>query len=274
MPAQRSLLSVFTTGFSLARKANLFRMSGFRRAFVSSYFLYKRFYEDPFLALIDQKPELFRNGDILDIGANIGYTSCLFSKPLRPESKIYAFEPDLFNFDLLQEVIRRKNLSRTVVPIQAAVGACDGNVEFWHNDRHHGDHRVVTTQFRNFRPDPARISVVPVVTIDNFVESRGVHTISFIKIDVQGYELAVCEGMKQTLARFPGAVIAFEYAPDALIELGFDPTMLLDFFERRGYLIHGVSPPSVECLSDRSMINELAAKRGYIDLLCLRRKLV
>jgi FkbM family methyltransferase len=223
---------------------------------------------------MDYKPELFCNGDIFDIGANIGYTSCLFSKALRAESKVYCFEPDQFNFDLLQEVIQRKKLSGMVVPVHAAVGASDGYIELWHNERHHGDHRVLTDHFKSTRPDLAGTCTVPMMTIDSYVRSHNLHNISFIKIDVQGYELAVCEGMKETLTAFPDTNVCFEYAPGALVELGFEPIRLLDFFTAKAYLIHTMSGRGIRLARDYGIIHHAAGVAGYIDLICSRRELV
>jgi FkbM family methyltransferase len=273
MHRRRNFLPLFSTIYSVAHKAKLLQRSRFRRVFVSCYFLYKRIYEDPLSGLIDRKPELFETGDILDIGANIGYTSCLFARALKTESKVYSFEPDGFNFDLLKEVIRQRKLSGRVVPINMAVGTSDGRIEFWHNERHHGDHRVVTGHFKNSRPDPNRTSTVPVICVDTFVKSRHLHQISFIKIDVQGYDLAVCEGMKETLLAFPDATVCVEYDPKALLELGFEPVRLLEFFRTRGYLIHVLSGPKIKLARDDATVHQFAEAEDYVDLLCSRRQL-
>jgi len=65
---------IFTGAYSLARSAKLLENGWAKRVFVSAYFLYKRFWEDPFWSLINRRPKLFENGDVLDIGANVGCT--------------------------------------------------------------------------------------------------------------------------------------------------------------------------------------------------------
>ena len=80
-------------------------------------FLYKKLFEDPFWNLVRRQPKLFQNGDVLDIGANIGYTSAVFAGALKPDSKVYAFEPDQLSYGLLEEVIRRKKLSGAIEAI-------------------------------------------------------------------------------------------------------------------------------------------------------------
>ncbi len=240
---------------------------------MSSYFLYKRLWEDPFWGLIHRRPELFGNGDVLDIGANIGYTACLFAQAVGPESRVYSFEPDEATFQLLKEIIQRKNLSEKIIATKAAVGSADGSIEFWHNEKHSGDHRVVTNRVKNAHADPSQISTVPVISVDTFVEERNLQRISFVKIDVQGYELAVCEGMKQTLVNFPDLCVCCEYSPESLVELGFDPVELLNFFRANGYQLYVLTRSSIMLALDNAMIQKVADEAGYVDLLCSRRAL-
>lgn len=75
----KSSRNLFTRVYSLARSTRVLEVPVFKRGFLFSYFLYKRWYEDPFWALTKRSPELFFGGDILDIGANIGYTACVFA---------------------------------------------------------------------------------------------------------------------------------------------------------------------------------------------------
>ena len=46
---------------------------------------YKRLVEDPFAALVRARPELFTGGEIIDVGANVGYTAQVFARALSAE---------------------------------------------------------------------------------------------------------------------------------------------------------------------------------------------
>lgn len=257
--------------YNTARLTGLLDLSLFRRVFLFSYFLYKRWYEDPFWALAKRHPELFAEGDILDIGANIGYTACVFAAARKTPAKIYAFEPDQASFATMSEIVRRKNLAESVQIFNIAVGGSDGTAEFWHNEHHSADHRIVTTKFRSSDFDLSRVTTVPVITIDNFVASHDLPNISFIKIDVQGYELAVCDGMKQTLERFPQLSVACEYAPNCMRELGFEPSGLLRFFRSVGYQVHILTRHAIQLAPDDRIIEAAVQRSGYLDLLCSKR---
>jgi FkbM family methyltransferase len=269
----KSSRNLFTRVYNLARSAKLLEVPLFKRGFLFSYFLYKRWYEDPFWALAKRRPELFFGGDILDIGANIGYTACVFAGARKAPGRIYAFEPDLASFATLREIVSRKKLEDTVEIFNLAVGSADGSLEFWHNEEHSADHRVVTEQFKSSRPSPERITTVAVTSVDNFVAARNLQNVAFIKIDVQGYELAVCEGMRKTLERFPSLCVAFEYAPDGMRELGFDPAALLDCFRSTGYKLHILTRAATSFAPDNHSIERAAQRAGYVDILCSRKNL-
>jgi FkbM family methyltransferase len=273
MPSKK-FASLFTGAYSLVRPDKILQIGVFRKLFVSSYFLYKKLLEDPFWNLTKRRSELFQGGHILDIGANIGYTSCIFATVLELGSNVYAFEPDQLSFGLLEEVVRRKNLSAAIETIHMAVGSSDGRLKFWHNEKHSADHRVVTEQFSISCPDGTKITTVPATTVDTFVRNRNLQNISFIKIDVQGYELAVCEGMKHTLERFPDACVCFEYSPADLRKLGFEPAKLLDFFRTRGYLLYALTRESLQPIVNDASLESFLHKLDYVDLLCSTRTLV
>jgi FkbM family methyltransferase len=271
--SNKSSANIFTRGYDVARSSGLLELGLFKRAFLFSYFVYKRWYEDPFWALTRRSPELFSGGDVLDIGANIGYTACVFASAIRQPAKIYAFEPDLASFATLGEIIRRKNLVDSVEIFNLAVGSADGAIEFWHNEKHSADHRVVTEQFKTSRPANDKITTVAIASVDSFVAARNLQNVSFIKIDVQGYELAVCEGMRKTLEKFPELSIALEYAPDGMRELGFEPSALLDFYRSAGYQLHVLTRAATTLTPDNRLIELALARSGYVDLLCSKRSL-
>jgi len=246
----------------LARSSGFLNTGVGRELFLGSYFAYKRRLEDPYAALIKSMPELFRGGNILDVGANVGYCSVLFAAAADVGHKVYGFEPEPFNFALLEHVLRERGLESRVIATRAAVGAANGTLRLWLNPRHHGDHRIATDALVGDTVE------VPVVAIDSFVERQGIHPVRFIKIDVQGYEPAVCEGMSRTLAANPECVVSLEYMPAALREQGYDPPKLIQWFESRGYvahsLLHGgrLKPGVPQRLLENEWVDLLFAKKA------------
>lgn len=260
---------VVTNVYSLGRRAGLLNSGWGQKLFIGSYFLYKKYVEDPFAGMARLHPELFRGGDILDVGANIGYTASVFAGACDPDAQVYAFEPEAFNFELLGKVIRSRRLANRVTAVHSAVGDRTGEIQLWINDNHHADHRVATDTFQQGLGGQKCVSV-PLTSVDDFLAGRrNCRSVSFIKIDVQGYELPVCLGMLKTLDSHPGAVVTLEYMPEALTALGFHPEEILTLFREREFHMYSLGQKG-ELTPDARP--ELETK-GYVDLVFSRRLL-
>src|SRR6266536_5255049 len=95
--------------------------------FSRAYFAYKRF-EDPHAALIRAHPELFRGGHVIDVGANIGYTTVLFARVIGEGFKVFALEPEQENFARLERNLKRYHVGDRVVARRVAAGATSGSI--------------------------------------------------------------------------------------------------------------------------------------------------
>jgi FkbM family methyltransferase len=268
-----SLQARAVTGlYSLTRKSGLLETRFGKNLFTASYFFYKRHLEDPFAALARRRPGMFSGGDILDIGANIGYTAAVFAQASDGDAKVFAFEPEPFNLSLLQSSVRNRGLQSKVFPVHSAVGERGGEIELWINAQHHADHRIATDKLRadKLRADEKYVTV-PMTSVDEFLAlSDAASPICFIKIDVQGYELAVCRGMTETIAHQPHAVVAIEYMPEAMTNLGHAPQELLNWFSERGFRMFSLGKNG-DLTSGLSIELE---EKGYVDLIFSRNDLL
>jgi FkbM family methyltransferase len=177
--------------------------------------------------------------------------------------RVYAFEPEPFNSSILRRIAHQPEFAGKIVATQCAVGAEEGTVRLWLNEHHHADHRVVTDQFHPGDSAAHGLSV-PMVTVDGFLTGNP-EPISFVKIDVQGFELPVCQGMKATMERNPDMAIVLEYAPSIMRELGFQPEALIRFLTDRGFECFAIGPrgkltPGIPAIEGT----------GYVDLLFRR----
>lgn len=257
---------------TLAR-TGILETSVFKKAFTSAYFAYKKLLEDPYNKLVKRYPDLFTGGHIVDVGANIGYTTTVFAEALQNGYQVYAFEPEAKSFALLLQCIVDRQIERLVVPVAAAAGERNGMAQLWLNNAHPTDHRIVTEDYRQLlgtiAPNP-----VEMICLDTFLSERiPGEPVSFIKIDVRGYEPLVCSGLKGTLARHESVSVAFDYCPQALEELGFDPPLLLDFFLKRGLRLYLIEKSGVLKALSSSHLTKALAGRAYTHLLASRRDL-
>ena len=226
---QNSIIGVY----ALLNRSGLLETAPGKFVFRTAYFAYKYYLEDAFAALLRMAPQICSGGLVLDVGANISYTSVLFSRHIGKEYSVISFEPDHRNFKTLREVVAAR---ANITPVWAAVGDRDGEINFWTNPTHHADSRTATESFRTKRADHQNIYSVPMVSIDSYLASNHRNAaVALIKIDVQGYEQKVLEGCRKTLAEHKDIAVVFEYSPDSIQELGLDPQIVLTFFEEQDF---------------------------------------
>jgi FkbM family methyltransferase len=260
--------------YVLARKTGWIDLAPVRRAFVRSYHLYKRMLEDPFYRLGLRHPGVFRGGNVIDAGANIGYTASVFHRFSDPASTVYAFEPDDWNYALLCESVRSLESPRRVKPVRAALGDHDGQAELWLNPRHHGDHRVVTEKLRRSVPSGSEFTWTPIYRIDSLVAQEEILLpVRFVKIDVQGFELPVLRGMAGLLERTAEIVIAVECDPGPDRESKTEARRVIEFLRGRSF-----RPWLLDRRGDLRELDSLALtamldKDAYFDVVWSREKL-
>jgi FkbM family methyltransferase len=268
------LQSAVISAYGYCRRLGLMRYRPIQNAFSAAYFQYKRMWEDPFAELMRLHPHLFMRGHILDVGANIGYTTVLFAQAAGRSGKVISFEPDEQNFALLTLNLRKRGLEQNVEPVRGAVGEKNGDAELWINPKHPADHRVITpTLSRQLQPTAAR-QPVSLWSLDEYLgEKHPGEPVCFVKVDVQGYEESVCRGMDETLRQNPQAVVALEYFPQGLRASGFEPENLLKFFRDRNYqaqLLRRGAPLRQIRYED---ISRSIPADGYADLVFSQRSL-
>jgi FkbM family methyltransferase len=183
--------------------------------------LYRRKIHEPFLTkLLLERFAGSAPRNFIDVGANIGYFTCLMSKFAGPAGKVLAVEPEPNNLELLRQNIAANEL-RNVEIFPCAVGATEGSAMLGlYKPSNRGRHSILDTT--------AKSQVkVPVKTLDKIASSvgAGVHSWSLLKIDVEGYEAFVIDGAKETLPHVEALVM--EFSPALWKRSGSDPAAIL-----------------------------------------------
>ena len=131
----------------------------------------------------------------LDIGANVGAYSLLLGQWVGTKGRVFAFEPAPAIFDGLSRHIVLNGLSSIVMPVASAVGSCVTTTASLVLAGTHGESHLASAH------DAAAPSVhVALTTVDRFCEEQRIAP-SFIKVDVEGFELSVLRGARETIAR-------------------------------------------------------------------------
>jgi hypothetical protein len=92
-------------------------------------------------------------------------------------------------------------------------------------------------------PSPEGTPVeVPVSTIDAWFAARGGGIVDLLKIDVEGYELAVLQGASEALKGRRIRAILCEFNDYWLRRAGTTPRDLFDFIVAKGFALRGPTP--------------------------------
>ena len=134
--------------------------------------------------------DFLRRGDIVvDVGANIGSLSLLAAVITGDEGKVLAVEPHPRIFRFQQENLALNSRQR-VEAHNVALGDSDGSLRF--SDERADDQNGVLN-------DEDGGIVIPVTTLDRL--AKDLPRVTLLKIDVEGYEMAVLAGASATLER-------------------------------------------------------------------------
>lgn len=187
------------------------------------------------------EPEVLRLGRLvgpgdvcIDVGAAYGMYGHVLAELVGPGGAVYAFEPQRASRRVLRTGSVLTGHALSVVP--AAVGAARGHADLavpvrfgvpvrgWaHLDTGSGA--------------AVRRSTVEVRGIDEFCAERGIRQVRFVKVDVEGFELSVLAGARDTLLRDRPA-LQLEVEERHLSRYGLGPSDVLDHLTALGYRPH------------------------------------
>lgn len=183
-------------------------------------------YEMPVQEILSQYLE---PGSIFyDIGANVGFFSILGAKIVKSSGKVYAFEPEAKNAATLRRNAMQNNFDNVTV-IEKAVSKTTGEEKLWLRE-YCGSHSLAsddsefalkatnkkdsssdnTPQQAESVPSFLRIKecvTVETVAIDDLLEQQEIEPPTLVKIDVEGAEINVLQGMSQTLKKYHPIII-------------------------------------------------------------------
>jgi len=144
--------------------------------------------------------ELIEPGQtVYDVGANIGFFTILCSRLVGPQGRVYAFEPIPENLVTLRHNIALNNLTNVIV-VEQALSASTGTAEMFVSpwSAFHSLNVDGASKRENHGPDGGQITV-ETITLDEFVQGDDVSAPALVKLDVEGAELLVVAGMRETL---------------------------------------------------------------------------
>ena len=182
------------------------------------------------------KKEIHSGDVVLDIGAHIGYYTLQFANLVGPTGKVYAFEPEPKNFELLKKNVQI-NKHDNVVLIQKIVSDKDGIVEFFISKFDSIGNKLFKSNGEHETKEYA-IKIESTTLDEYFKDSK--EKIDFIKMDIQGGEGKATLGMKNLLKENKNLKIVQEWWPDGLKQNHTNPEDHLKFLRHIGYKFYEI----------------------------------
>ena len=231
------------------------------------------------------KTHVEKNNIVVDIGANIGYYTLLMALN---QAKVFSYEPEPKNFKLLQKNVNLNNFSSNVKLYNKAVSNYNGFSKLFLAKGAPGMHTLSNNRFDSNSIDVnfinRRLGTTPFLEFINKVEQKirkpmviaaamqdmsnvanivvevtklNLDKIDFAKIDVEGHELHVLEGMKILPTK-----ILIEFNPRYLQASGKNYNDFFHFIEK--FTIKQISKDGLEELDYEELIKSKMSRNLFL----------
>lgn len=170
-----------------------------------------------------------KEGDlILDIGANIGWYSILFSKKF-PQATIYSFEPihETYKYLITNLMLNKAN---NVFPLNIGISEKDSFSTYYYFP----EGSVLASERNLIECSKAKKTTCKVTSLDTFINEQNINKIDFIKCDIEGAELSAITGGIHAIKRFL-PIMLIELFERWTLQFGYHPNDVIHLLNQLGY---------------------------------------
>jgi FkbM family methyltransferase len=199
---------------------------------------------------------------VLDIGANVGYFTRLFAQLAGRQGHVFAFEPGPQTMPFLESNTRS---FRNVKRMPWAVSDRDDTVTFYLHP---------TSSASNSLYDLAGAKervTVPSVSIDTFARQHHISRVDLVKIDVEGAEPLVVQGMAKQIQAQDQILIIIEYCPKNLTLAGHAPSAFIESLRAMDLHPHSIDAGGGLTSLESSMPTLPQGDDAFVNLLCAKK---
>jgi len=140
--------------------------------------------------------------NVVDIGGNIGYYAMLEARMVGPTGAVIAIEPMPKNSERLCQNVQANGYQNIRIH-KLAIGDRNGTARMYISEKSNWHSLYPPTSSKGEMQ-------VPVSTLDSLLKPYDLPSVDLVRMDLEGYEVVVIEGMKRTLEK---------YGPRLLVEL-------------------------------------------------------
>ncbi|MGH7091247.1 MAG: FkbM family methyltransferase [Stellaceae bacterium] len=187
------------------------------------------------------KPFIPDDAVVIDVGAHAGQFTKLFAR-LAPKGRVYAVEPQSYARAILRIALRINRLRNAAV-VALALDARPGVALLHLPVKRSGSYGFGLAHLKAAGETGTGVEeAVGVATLDALVAALGLERLDFIKADIEGHELGLIEGARQTFARFHPALL-LEHDRSRLARAGANLDVLWQTLIGLGYHPYAANAP-------------------------------
>lgn len=158
---------------------------------------------------------------VFDVGANVGHWSKTFFEA-QPQATVFQIEPLVG----CQNAIRARKLPNSIL-VPVALGAEEGTAKLLSPSSTSGIasfHSRNDSRWKDLTYEEIEVSVT---TVPKLLDVHNIDFLDFMKMDIEGHELAVLQGAEEAFSRKKIGGLSFEFGPGNVNSR----TMFIDFYE-------------------------------------------
>ncbi len=177
---------------------------------------------------------------IVEVGANVGYYTLLACSLVGPTGSVAAFEANPAVATLARRSLLVNGFRDRATVVGMAVTDAPGTVILHQLNQRQGDSSLFdfSEDQLAFAGDQATKLEVPATSLDAFFDKN--EPIDLIRMDVEGAEPLVFEGMRRIIERSPRMKIMLEFFPERIQRSGHQPAKFLESIKAMGFRIQTV----------------------------------
>ncbi|MGB3613737.1 MAG: FkbM family methyltransferase [Elainellaceae cyanobacterium] len=234
---------------------------------------------EPWVTRVFQQ-EITPDMTVVDIGANIGYYTTLAASLTTQTGHVYGFEASPNLSRILWKNANINGMSDWVTIVNKAVYDSTTTLQFSQLESFQGSGSIsaqgsldregqqrqqayIQEQYR----DNVTFYDVEAIALDDYFDSDTL--VDFIKIDAEGSEPFIFEGMRQLIARQSQLKIVFEFYPQLFESANRNPRQFLESLQHDGFALQAIShrEGAVTTSLDNLLsgqFQELLITKGYV----------